>query len=326
MIAIWHPLLDSIRTHRSKDARFFKPVCLIAVIDGVLDGTLKPGDIRISAAIERFEEYVSPLFPKRSRLGWRPLWHLSNDEAWVFTRKGQKVKPDQFGSARKPDSLGQLLAKVDHLTVPRNMLRPWKTERDLLALREQLLAMLEQDDLASRLIAGQLRSAYTSHSGLAKSKKTDLDRSAVAVRGQGFQVNPKTRLAIELYATRLTTELFTAKGWVVEDVSEGECFDLRCTRNNRLLFVEVKGTTGDGMQIILTRAEVDFAKINYRSMVLVVVSGIEICSGDGDEILVSGGETNIFHPWRPSVRNLKPISFVYGLNDAESGGIPLPHM
>ncbi|HEX9389850.1 MAG TPA: DUF3883 domain-containing protein [Usitatibacteraceae bacterium] len=311
----WEPLLKSIQAHRSKDARFFKPVCLIAVVDGILIGRLAPQDIHISTAIELFGEYISPLFPERAKLGWRPLWHLSNDGAWEFTSRGHIVTPDQFGSARKPDSLGQLLAKVDHLGVSSAMLPFWKARRDLLALREQLLLMLENDDLPSRQIARKLRDLHLPHSNTVNSVEFGVVKSPVISKGQGFQGNLEARLAVESHATRIAVELLAANGWEVEDVSAKECFDLRCTRNNSVLFVEIKGTTGDGTQIILTRAEVDFAKKNYRAMILIAVSGIKVSVGTGDEIVASGGVAKIIHPWRPSARRLKPISFAYGLDE-----------
>jgi hypothetical protein len=40
MTSAWEPPLTSVTKRRSYDARFYKPVCLIAVIDAVSDGAV----------------------------------------------------------------------------------------------------------------------------------------------------------------------------------------------------------------------------------------------------------------------------------------------
>ncbi|MEG4281385.1 DUF3883 domain-containing protein [Microcoleus sp. MON1_C1] len=70
--------------------------------------------------------------------------------------------------------------------------------------------------------------------------------------GQGFRSTPEVRRAIEMRAMNLATEHFQDQGWVVEDVSQQESYDLRCTRQEERIYVEVKGTTSEGSTILLT--------------------------------------------------------------------------
>lgn len=41
----WSDLVRSVERRRSYDALFFKPVCLIAAIDGVTEDELQPSDL-----------------------------------------------------------------------------------------------------------------------------------------------------------------------------------------------------------------------------------------------------------------------------------------
>ena len=98
----WTSLVSSVRRYRAPDARFFKPVCLIAAIDLADEGSLDPEAVVADAVIHRSRTYVSLVFPSRAELGWRPLWHLSNDGLWTFYAGDHALTPDNFGSERKP--------------------------------------------------------------------------------------------------------------------------------------------------------------------------------------------------------------------------------
>jgi hypothetical protein len=75
---------------------------------------------------------------------------------------------------------------------------------------------------------------------------------------------------------------FAALGATVEDVSRTECYDLRCFDSDGVEFhVEVKGTTGLGEAILLTRNEVVHAEKMHPRVALFVVSQIELSSSEG---------------------------------------------
>jgi hypothetical protein len=94
-------------------------------MDLISEGEVDPTDTNADKVLERFQVYVRDHHPDRAEMGWRQLWHLSNDGAWNFTRAGRRIGPDDFGAARKPDSLGQLKARFDRVAVPDSMQVHW---------------------------------------------------------------------------------------------------------------------------------------------------------------------------------------------------------
>jgi hypothetical protein len=60
----WKAILRSIEKRRSYDARFYKPVCLIAAVDAALKGEIVPPIVDASTVIARFRSYVSEVYPE----------------------------------------------------------------------------------------------------------------------------------------------------------------------------------------------------------------------------------------------------------------------
>lgn len=78
-------------------------------------------------------------------------------------------------------------------------------------------------------------------------------QAKAAVGGQGFQTSSAARQVIESAAMQRAIKYYENYGWNVEDVSLKQSFDLMCSKpGEQDLHVEVKGTTGDGMRILLT--------------------------------------------------------------------------
>lgn len=64
-------------------------------------------------------------------------------------------------------------------------------------------------------------------------------------KGQGFQLDPKLRKAIEDYAMKKATAYFKSLGYKVADVSARRPYDLECIKGKSKLFVEVKHRSGN---------------------------------------------------------------------------------
>ncbi len=126
--------------------------------------------------------------------------------------------------------------------------------------------------------------------------------------GQGFQSTPEVRRAIELKAMNLAIDYFQEKGWIVEDVSQRESYDLKCTRQQEEVYVEVKGTTSEGSQILLTPNEVLHTQQNYPNTALFVVSRLQV-NNSGEEVEVTGGEIQLIMPWLLKDDDLKAIGY-----------------
>lgn len=294
----WNDLVASAHSRRSRDAPFFKPACLIAVVDLIDEGAIDPAAMDVERIVERVDRLVASVHTGRPDMRWRPVWHLSNDGAWVFTKNGRKIGPEDFEPARKPDSLREWRASFDHLAVPADMLEHWRSPTDRTALRRAALLMLETGDAACQSLALDLADGVAAIS-LAEQPLND---------GQGFSTDSLVRRAVELRAIELTWAWLEENGWTVEDRSASQSYDLLARRDDATLFVEVKGTTGDGHLIQLTRLEVEFALAHQADMALAVVAGIRVARTE-QKVEASGGVLVVRQPWAPTVGSLRPISY-----------------
>ncbi|MFC8535268.1 MrcB family domain-containing protein [Streptomyces sp. NPDC057249] len=128
--------------------------------------------------------------------------------------------------------------------------------------------------------------------------------------GQGFALTAAERDAIEAHSVRMATEHFKAQGWTVKDVGAKESFDLLLKKEGRRLHVEVKGTTSAGLEVILTRAEVEKQRTYYPDNALVVVHSIEL-DRTGTEPVTAGGVLHCTSPWVVAEEDLTVISYAY---------------
>lgn len=300
MPAPWTDLVKSAAARRSRDAPFFKPVCLVAIIDLIEEGRVDPADIDVEHLLERVSKMVEDVHIGRPDMRWRPIWHLSNDGAWNYTKAGRRIGPEDFEPARKPDSLREWRQSFDKVAVPTAMLPHWQSATDRAALRHAAWAMLENGDEACRRVATRWRTEISTEDAIAV--------RGTAGHGQGFLADAGARRAIERHAMTVATECFEAEGWAVIDRSATESYDLLAEAGEQTLFVEVKGTTGRGDVIELTRREVEFAQTNRERMALAVVAHI-VLTGVREEATASGGELVVRRPWAPEPSALRPISF-----------------
>ena len=80
-----------------------------------------------------------------------------------------------------------------------------------------------------------------------------------------------------------------SKAWDVEDVHGTKSYDLICRRCDEIKHVEVKGTTTDGAEVILTLNEVKHARENPCTA-LFVVSDITVERADDGIVIATGGK------------------------------------
>lgn len=145
-----------------------------------------------------------------------------------------------------------------------------------------------------------------SHPGYTLSVQRDIERT-----GQGAGLSPAERKVVEDRAIDKVTEHYESRGWLVEGWPQSsEPYDLLCTKGRTKLHVEVKGTTGAGHQVILTRNEVHHANDPKVTSVLAVVSNIKI-SLRGKKPRANGGDLYIERPFRPTEASLNPICYDY---------------
>jgi len=103
---------------------------------------------------------------------------------------------------------------------------------------------------------------------------------------------------------------FYAASWDVADVHGKESYDLVCRRGDEVRHVEVKGTTTDGAEVILTPNEVRHAR-EYRHTALFVLSNVRVERAEDGTVTAVGGVRRLYDPWGIDEGALTPIGFRY---------------
>lgn len=131
---------------------------------------------------------------------------------------------------------------------------------------------------------------------------------SIAGKGQGrrYRASAEERRIIETAAMKSAEEYFRSQGWSVEDVSGHRSYDLHCTKGDEILHVEVKGTTQDGSEVLVTVAEVELARRESPKTLLYVLAEIEF---DVESKTASGGSRILIEPWTPEDSQLRPLGY-----------------
>lgn len=143
-------VIRSVKNHRDRRARYYKPVCVLAALDLVDRGILSPDHLTTSNVLDRFYELVNPIFPSSADKGWMPFWHLTSDKLWQCRgNTDTKITRSHF-PAQKPRTRNQLVRTVTHAVVDAQNLPLWTTRSSRQSLAMELISMLESDsDIAA---------------------------------------------------------------------------------------------------------------------------------------------------------------------------------
>ncbi|HEU5105962.1 MAG TPA: DUF3883 domain-containing protein [Solirubrobacterales bacterium] len=132
--------------------------------------------------------------------------------------------------------------------------------------------------------------------------------------GQGFRQSQEEKDAIDKHAMAVASAHLEADGWEVEDVSRNSSYDLRCTREEVELHVEVKGTTTAGAAVLLTPNEVDHARETYPDVALLIVHDVTLEQDGLGEPVAKGGEIKYINPWEIDAEGtLRATGYTYNL-------------
>ncbi|MGV9403255.1 MrcB family domain-containing protein [Streptomyces sp. NPDC003667] len=135
-------------------------------------------------------------------------------------------------------------------------------------------------------------------------------RRSIRHPGQGFLLNVDERRAVEAHSVSMASEHFKAQGWSVQDVGAKRPYDLHLRRGLETLRVEVKGTTSDGSQVILTRSEVEHQREFAPSNALVIVHSITLDRAV-EPTVATGGILECISPWLIDNESLTVVSYIY---------------
>ena len=127
----------------------------------------------------------------------------------------------------------------------------------------------------------------------------------------GRRFNAAENKAIEEQAVRVVRKHYKeVLGYETEDVGATESYDVRATKDGSLIKVEVKGTTSDGLAIVLTAKEVKLHLAEHPNNALAVVRRI-VLDRSGDVPVATGGELELTVGWELDRERLEPIAYRY---------------
>lgn len=130
--------------------------------------------------------------------------------------------------------------------------------------------------------------------------------------GRGLKASE--RKAVEQRAMEVTRIHLSSSWSTIEDVSATESCDYICYSNEKTLFVEVKGTTGLGESVTITRNELALARAQFPNTLLAVVSEIEL-HRETDPPTATGGNLTLLSPWIIQPEDLEPLAFDFNVSN-----------
>jgi Protein NO VEIN, C-terminal/EVE domain len=242
---------------------------------------------------------------------------------------GLRVALDRYRQLEPPVTLADIRQRKDVLLALRQRIQaradgqpiyfPWIPYQDTLRTFQSYLVKMPQEAIS---LFSQLRAMVDQEEaqppGFVPASPAEQAEEAVKDaagklarpgRGQGFHLDQEAKIAVEALAMNVATE-FYSKAWDVEDVHGSKSYDLICRRGHEEKHVEVKGTTKDGAEVILTPNEVRHAQENPCTA-LFVVSNITVKRAEDGTVTATGGEHHCYDPWRLDDGILIPLGFRY---------------
>lgn len=150
----------------------------------------------------------------------------------------------------------------------------------------------------------------------------DMERSLESIarprtprQRNGPRLSAVERRVIEEHAVQIVIGHLESLGYEVEDVGLRESYDLHATKSGSVVRVEVKGTTSNGSEIVLTRNEVELHKTHHPANALAIVRNISLDRNDGAPPTANDGELILEMPWNVDDNRLAPIAYRYRTGD-----------
>ena len=188
------------------------------------------------------------------------------------------------------------------------------TSKSIRELELQRIFALEWDNLFETGSHEDALNSINLDLPIASDNNGTSNKPRIKKQGQGINRDSRVTKAIELQAVALTIESYVQRGYSVKDTGNTESYDLAVEKENAKRRVEVKGTTTEGVSIILTVAEVTHAQLGPIPVDLAIVRNIEVIrSPDGPQAI--GGKLEILENWKPDEKNLSIATYTYKLRN-----------
>ena len=305
----------------------------VATASYVLVPLVHPGDIVVH--YDSRQEAIVGVSMASSAAEPAPIYWVSRG---IYARRageqprwlpGLRVALDQYRRLEPPVTLAEIRRHKNVLLALRQRIEasangqpiyfPWIQYRDTLRTFQSYLVKMPREAISlfpslramvDQTMTPSLRLVLASPTEQAEEAVKDAaGKVARQGRGQGFQLEQEVKVAVEALAMNMATE-FYSKAWDVEDVHGTKSYDLICRRGDEVKHVEVKGTTTDGAEVILTPNEVRHAR-EHPCTALFVVSNITVGRAEDGTVIATGGKHHLYDPWRLDDGTLTPLGFRY---------------
>lgn len=135
-------------------------------------------------------------------------------------------------------------------------------------------------------------------------------RAAAPRKGPLRRLTAAERRAVELRAMEVALAHYGGQSFdTVDDVSANRPYDIEAVAGDRVVHVEVKGSTGDLSTIELTHNELADARSSSHESQLFLVDQIELAPRPRPR--ARGGRIRWIEGWRPAPRDLLPTRYRY---------------
>jgi len=124
--------------------------------------------------------------------------------------------------------------------------------------------------------------------------------------GQSLIQNALIKQRIEEYAQQRVEQHFRDQGWEVTDTHTDYPYDAIGIHGDHTIYIEAKGTQGEGLEVFVTKNEVEHARSNQGKCFIGIVNGIKV---DSTGQIISGSGTLTIKPWNPDSGHLTPIQY-----------------
>ncbi|CAN7171599.1 DUF3883 domain-containing protein [Terrabacter sp. LjRoot27] len=132
--------------------------------------------------------------------------------------------------------------------------------------------------------------------------------------GQGRVIDPERRKKIEDAAQDWLMDHYRDQGFHVTDTRIGNPFDAVAEKHGAVLYLEAKGTTGQGATVLVTRNEVAWARTHLGLCYIGIWSGM-VFDSNGDIDPVSGNKEVYY--WDPEDTELVPIDYEWHVPESK---------
>jgi Domain of unknown function (DUF3883) len=204
----------------------------------------------------------------------------------------------------------------------RSLYFPWTTYQGSLRTFQSYLAKLPRAALDVLPELGDAVARLAADSAIPLVDQADIEEAERVVasaagrprpprsgKGQGFATDQRVKVVVEAYAMNAALRYYADQG-TVTDKSRHESYDYVVEIDDEQWHVEVKGTTGDPHDVLLTPREVEHAD-EYPFVALFVLSNISVTFHEDGRLTASGGKASVFHPWSLDRTRLSAIGYKY---------------